>query len=1275
MTPNGRELVNTNPLPYGTNKADLNLDLTDFRGFKGIEAVLDNPIGGAHSKVLAWYAGTVDQALERIDNEFVYERDGIEIQDRKGEVNVENWYDSELDPSARLWYSSSTIPDEYDPEEGIGTGWYYSYLNGGERKFDNPARSTVTTAFDNTSDPRSRGDFAVPTLFNGNFDASFSGNSESVTNNGVRNVWGGAIPGWSYHNGRPDQFDPDGAGDLKYGINIENLVDWKNISTLKDYRDRVGYSETQPNYALKMDGGGNGRGDSIVHNSFVVPDWGALRFDLHAPIPAKIDELDQYLKVYIETDTATPQELKAQFIPPETIPNGDRINTNLPAVDLREVHPGAFSTPDLGTAVGETLIQSQLNRIGFGSKGFETFQVDIPDDLRGKSARLRFELYGNKTIYLDNIFIQSKHLQLGNPILNGQESRRDLTQPQNYLVEAPQFSASYNESLKTPNWVSYELDKSWTLGSKGKIIRKNVDPDPFAEDFSLPSPPLTRVPGKLDTNYDVFQFGHMTAAEDRARLIDSYYENDATGNEYEIYKDYNLSYLMTNIVPQNIATGEDPWSRLESYLTEKLVNKHNKKLFIIAGRDGERKTFDSQVPAVGDISAPSNVWKVVVVLEAGQSIQDIDENTIAFAVDIPNFSSAETKRGVPGAPEVSLNKDWKFYVASINDLEEATNYDFLSNIPQNIQEAIENNSDVSELPDIINASLLASSELNTDLLNSFKSRSSINTSIRHSQIPDQGIIYSEGVSIDRSPQTGISQDSSFEISVEQIGSQVSPHQISLLQIGSGQVHVEPFHMGQASKPETSIAQINLGQTTPYHLSSTQVSTPQIGVIDANVGQNSSSQIDLSQIGILDGFATSMTQLNSSEITFSSSIPSEQFFSIHNSTPKITNVLNNSATNIWSDLLQPQTQLDIDFLITDLPTGQLAEATITGFDDSGVPNTGTILIDHDANGVGWFIDRTPLDNSEFTAQDTDSYLLAATESEASGKYDLLTTVLHELAHLYGFIDGYEGFDANVETENGTTKFIGDDFEAILDGEHLDKQAHPYDLLNTHLAPGMRKLPSELDVQILQALIATELDRNGNNPAGEELLAFLTSDPLLAIANGDFSISDTTTDSFAWDTRGASGIEDGQAVLTEDSPFLSNFTQTFTVPEEAKTIQFKLIGAELGASELSPPDAFEVALLDADTNESLTAVSDLINTDSLLNIQNDGTTYFSDKVRIGGATSGEIIGLDRPRTVTVDISDLTPGTEATLYFDLLGFGDADSRVVIDSVASQTNSYCHQ
>jgi large repetitive protein len=97
--------------------------------------------------------------------------------------------------------------------------------------------------------------------------------------------------------------------------------------------------------------------------------------------------------------------------------------------------------------------------------------------------------------------------------------------------------------------------------------------------------------------------------------------------------------------------------------------------------------------------------------------------------------------------------------------------------------------------------------------------------------------------------------------------------------------------------------------------------------------------------------------------------------------------NNTATNIWSNLLQSPTQLDIDFQITDLPTGQLAEAIITDYDNSGNPLSGTIQIDHDANGVGWFIDPTPQDNSEFFPQHLNSYLLAVAESEARDKYDL------------------------------------------------------------------------------------------------------------------------------------------------------------------------------------------------------------------------------------------------------------------------------------------------
>ena len=243
----------------------------------------------------------------------------------------------------------------------------------GERPFG--PRFTTTTDFDNTSDPRSRGDFAVPTLFNGNFDVSFSGNSESVTNNGVRNFWQAAIPGWSYHNGRPDQFDREGTS-VKYGIDIENLVDWKKISTLsEDYRQQVGYSETQPNYALKMDGG-----DSIVHNRFVVPDWGSLRFDLHTGDIPKTSTNN--LRVTLEAT------------------DGSGISTQ---IELQEA----------GGTAGQYL--NDTRRIGYGETGFETFTFDVPDNLRGKIATLRFELAGGQEIYLDNIFFKSQHLLFGNP--------------------------------------------------------------------------------------------------------------------------------------------------------------------------------------------------------------------------------------------------------------------------------------------------------------------------------------------------------------------------------------------------------------------------------------------------------------------------------------------------------------------------------------------------------------------------------------------------------------------------------------------------------------------------------------------------------------------------------------------------------------------------------------------------------------------------------------------------------------------------------------------
>jgi len=66
---------------------------------------------------------------------------------------------------------------------------------------------------------------------------------------------------------------------------------------------------------------------------------------------------------------------------------------------------------------------------------------------------------------------------------------------------------------------------------------------------------------------------------------------------------------------------------------------------------------------------------------------------------------------------------------------------------------------------------------------------------------------------------------------------------------------------------------------------------------------------------------------------------------------------------------------------------------------GVANGFSITIDDDAGGTGvgnWFIDATPGDDAEFGGND----------SAASGRYDLLSTLIHEQGHVLGLGDRYD-----------------------------------------------------------------------------------------------------------------------------------------------------------------------------------------------------------------------------------------------------------------------------
>ncbi len=74
---------------------------------------------------------------------------------------------------------------------------------------------------------------------------------------------------------------------------------------------------------------------------------------------------------------------------------------------------------------------------------------------------------------------------------------------------------------------------------------------------------------------------------------------------------------------------------------------------------------------------------------------------------------------------------------------------------------------------------------------------------------------------------------------------------------------------------------------------------------------------------------------------------------------------------------------------------------------GASSGGTITIDADAAGFGWFVDETPDDDTEFKGS-----------TKVAGKMDLLTVLMHELGHHIGLSD--DQCDKECDLMNGALK---------------------------------------------------------------------------------------------------------------------------------------------------------------------------------------------------------------------------------------------------------------
>ncbi|TAE45968.1 MAG: DNA/RNA non-specific endonuclease [Oscillatoriales cyanobacterium] len=459
-----------------------------------------------------------------------------------------------------------------------------------------------------------------------------------------------------------------------------SLVNRNSITTLSN--PVVGSNSGSINYALKL-----GTGDSITHNPFVVPDWGNLRFDVFAP-----------------TQSGT-------------------LNVKLETIDGQS----------------KNVIDIE-NKIGFGRKGFETFQLklNLTDleiaDFRGKSAKITFSLDGGDSVYIDNVFFKSEHLKFGNPT-QARWNPSNSTYKNNLLLEKPQYAVSYNADTKIANWVGWKVDKTWVTRPKtqpGELPNGLIKRPEFIADPDLFASGLSTYDGNIFTGLGMDR-GHLSPDRDRRRHP----------------KDQLATYLTTNLIAQSMdnnrffGDSDNPdetsaWFNIEDKVVDERANQ-GQELYIFAGAIGnnpntQKKTnvpellddlFNGELINQGNTS-PSNLsnrqihiprwtWKTIMAVEQ-PGVDVTSSNIEAFAYMTPNIAEPNWNNVSLDGIANPLNNDmfspfldsvrsnikktdwrnpdtWRVTLPELtkilNERNKVRNYDFkfdfLSNLPEDIQ--------------------------------------------------------------------------------------------------------------------------------------------------------------------------------------------------------------------------------------------------------------------------------------------------------------------------------------------------------------------------------------------------------------------------------------------------------------------------------------------------------------------------------------------------------------------------------------------------------------
>lgn len=196
------------------------------------------------------------------------------------------------------------------------------------------------------------------------------------------------------------------------------------------------------------------------------------------------------------------------------------------------------------------------------------------------------------------------------------------------------FTLSYSEAHEQAEWVAYELSKS-------DLSRNDFKRPYFIEDKKV----KTKSADWRNYKNSGYDRGHLVPAGDRRISVEA----------------YNETFFTSNISPQDREFNAGIWNRLEQkvrYWADKYDG-----VYVVTGGvlTGNMKTIGDE-----NVSVPNEFYKIVVDVTDG--------NYKAIAFIIPNRPSSQS---------------FYEYVVSIDEIEAKTGIDFFPNLPDSIENNLE----------------------------------------------------------------------------------------------------------------------------------------------------------------------------------------------------------------------------------------------------------------------------------------------------------------------------------------------------------------------------------------------------------------------------------------------------------------------------------------------------------------------------------------------------------------------------------------------------------